>query len=82
MNASQTAVFWVEYVLRYGANPLRAPAPAMDLYSWQVDLLDVYGFLIIFFILFVTGSIFVIVMTYCFAAPKKGKKKISKRKNK
>lgn len=43
MSASDTATWWVEYVIRYGGEGLRSPA--MDLAWWQIELLDVYAFL-------------------------------------
>lgn len=45
MNASETAVYWVEYIIKHGADALRSPA--MNLTWWQVELLDVYAFLLI-----------------------------------
>ncbi|XP_046607750.1 UDP-glucosyltransferase 2-like isoform X1 [Neodiprion virginianus] len=36
-----TAVFWIEYILKHGADSLRSPA--IKLTWWQVALLDVYG---------------------------------------
>jgi glucuronosyltransferase len=41
MSAMDTSVYWVEYVGKYG-NVLRSPA--LDLYWWQRNLLDVYAF--------------------------------------
>ena len=40
----ETAVFWIEYVIRNGKNVLRSKA--VDMKWWQVDLLDVYSFLL------------------------------------
>lgn len=45
LTAADTAVYWVEYIIRHGANALRSPA--MDLTWWQVELLDVGAFLLI-----------------------------------
>ncbi|KAL2748506.1 UDP-glucosyltransferase 2-like [Vespula maculifrons] len=39
-----TASFWIEYIVKYGKDALRSPA--MDLNWWQVELLDVYAFLL------------------------------------
>ncbi|XP_046736270.1 UDP-glucosyltransferase 2-like [Diprion similis] len=36
-----TAVFWIEYILKHGADSLRSPA--VNLTWWQVALVDVYG---------------------------------------
>ncbi|XP_043463748.1 UDP-glucosyltransferase 2-like isoform X2 [Leptopilina heterotoma] len=49
MRAMETAIFWVEYIIRNGPNSLKSPA--IDLHWWQVELLDVYAFLIISFII-------------------------------
>jgi len=38
-----TSIFWVEYVAKYG-NVLQSPA--INLYWWQRNLLDVYGFIL------------------------------------
>ena len=45
MAVMDTVNFWVEYVIRNGKNALRSPA--INLYWWQVELLDVYGFLLL-----------------------------------
>ncbi|XP_046412507.1 UDP-glucosyltransferase 2-like [Neodiprion fabricii] len=41
LNARDTAVYWIEYILRHGGDSLRSPA--LKLTWWQVALLDVYG---------------------------------------
>lgn len=41
MSARDTAVFWIEYILKYGGDSLRSPAVALT--WWQLRLLDVYG---------------------------------------
>ena len=48
-----TAIFWIEYVARNG-NILKSPA--VDLGWWQLELLDIYGFILLVLIL----SIFII----------------------
>lgn len=45
LSAADTAIYWVEYIIRHGANALRSPA--MDLTWWQVELLDVVAFILI-----------------------------------
>ena len=40
-----TAIFWIEYVGRNG-NILKSPA--VHLQWWQLELLDVYGFIFLF----------------------------------
>ncbi|XP_058804715.1 UDP-glucosyltransferase 2-like isoform X2 [Phymastichus coffea] len=44
MNATDTASFWIEYIIRNGPNVLRSPA--LELEWWQLHLLDVYGFIL------------------------------------
>ena len=45
MSAMDTANFWIEYIIRNGADVLRSPA--IDLYWYQAELLDIYGFLVL-----------------------------------
>ncbi|XP_046736273.1 UDP-glucosyltransferase 2-like [Diprion similis] len=45
MTAMETATFWVEYVVRHGGTNLKSPA--MELTWWQIELLDVYGALLL-----------------------------------
>ena len=45
LSAADTAIYWVEYIIRHGANALRSPA--MDLAWWQVELVDVVTFILI-----------------------------------
>ncbi|XP_025987486.1 UDP-glucosyltransferase 2 [Solenopsis invicta] len=42
LSAMDTSVYWIEYIGKYG-NVLRSPA--LDLYWWQRELLDVYAFI-------------------------------------
>ena len=44
LSPQDTAAFWVEYVIRNG-NILRSPAANLE--WWQVELLDVYGFILL-----------------------------------
>ncbi|KAG7207214.1 hypothetical protein KM043_008892 [Ampulex compressa] len=55
VSAMDTAIYWIEYIGRYGSEALRSPA--MDLSWWQVQLLDVYGFLLL------AGLLLVLVAT-------------------
>ena len=55
-----TAVFWIEYVVRNGPNVMRSPA--LDFTWWQLGLLDVYGSIILVFIL--TKCLFYYVFRY------------------
>lgn len=43
MSPMDTAAFWIEYVVRHGKDALRSPI--VDMPWWQVNLLDVYGFI-------------------------------------
>ncbi|XP_015113243.1 UDP-glucuronosyltransferase 2B20 [Diachasma alloeum] len=54
-SALDTAIYWVEYVIRYGNKPLRSPA--LDLAWWQIALLDVYAAAI----LLIVSVIFIII---------------------
>lgn len=55
MKATDTATYWIEYVIRNGPNSLRSPAA--DLPWWKRKLLDVFAFLIVCFVLAVIVSI-------------------------
>ncbi|XP_014236385.2 UDP-glucuronosyltransferase 2C1 [Trichogramma pretiosum] len=48
MSPLDTAEYWIKYVIRYGAGPLKSPA--LELTWWQLSMLDVYVFLLICFI--------------------------------
>ena len=48
-NALDTAIYWVEYVIRNGKDVLKSPS--MDLYWWQIALFDIYIVIIIFLII-------------------------------
>ena len=45
MSPMNTANFWIEYVIRNGGVVLKSPA--LSLPAWKLDLLDVYGFIIL-----------------------------------
>uniref|UniRef100_A0A0C9QAJ4 UGT2B30_1 protein n=1 Tax=Fopius arisanus TaxID=64838 RepID=A0A0C9QAJ4_9HYME len=58
LSAMETAIYWVEYVIRHGNKPLRSPA--LDLAWWQIALLDVYAvtiFVIVSIIAIITAII-------------------------
>lgn len=40
-----TAIYWLEYIIKHGGDSLRSPA--MDLTWWQLELLDIYAFLLL-----------------------------------
>ena len=66
MKPMDTAIYWIEYVIRNGAKSLRSPS--LDLYWWQVELLDVYGFLLLCSLIgFYLFSIFIkVIFKTCF----------------
>lgn len=45
LSATDTAVFWIEYVIRNGNNALKSVAT--ELYWWQLMLMDVYTFFLV-----------------------------------
>ncbi|XP_025153230.1 UDP-glucuronosyltransferase 2A3 isoform X2 [Harpegnathos saltator] len=45
MNSLDTAIYWIEYIIKYGSGVLRSPA--LELFWWQLYLVDVIGFLMI-----------------------------------
>lgn len=78
LSSADTAVFWTEYIIRHGANALKSPA--MNLTWWQLQLLDVYLFLLSAALL----AIYLVVCTVRFAfglinvdQQPSGKKKVS-----
>ncbi|XP_033228015.1 UDP-glucuronosyltransferase 2B31-like [Belonocnema kinseyi] len=66
MKPVDTATFWVEYVMRNGGDSLRSPA--VNLYWWEVALLDVYGFILLSCIALIYLAIFTtkVVVRRCF----------------
>ncbi|KAJ8676542.1 hypothetical protein QAD02_012329 [Eretmocerus hayati] len=44
LSPMQSAIFWIEYVIRNGGDVLRSPALALS--WWQLALLDIYGCLL------------------------------------
>ncbi|KAL0123310.1 hypothetical protein PUN28_005685 [Cardiocondyla obscurior] len=61
LNAIDTATYWIEYVIKYGEDSLRSPA--MDMFWWQLSLVDVIGFLLLCAITVIAITIFVIRLT-------------------
>lgn len=49
ISSMETAIFWVEYIIRNGGDSLKSPAT--DLAWWQVELLDVYVIIPICFVM-------------------------------
>ncbi|XP_058833856.1 UDP-glycosyltransferase UGT5-like [Topomyia yanbarensis] len=58
MSAKQTAVYWVEYVLRHGGAP-QLRSPAMELSLWQYHLIDVYAVMLVLLICVGAGNVYV-----------------------
>lgn len=58
MSATETANFWVEYVIRNGPDVLKSPA--IDMFWWQIALLDVYIFILLCFVLIIYLAIFIV----------------------
>lgn len=80
MNARETAVFWVEYVIRHHGAP-HLQYPAVHLNFWQKCSLDVIAFLIV--VVYVAFKVFVclvklIVTKMC---RKSSKAKTEKKRN-
>lgn len=49
MSPSNETVYWIEYVIRNGGDVLRSPA--LEFTWWQLQLLDVYGFVLLVLVL-------------------------------
>lgn len=73
MSPQETAVFWVEYIIRH-RNVLHSPA--INLSWYQVQLLDVYGFIFLVFILVMYLLILIIrgLIKYIFGTKKRNNK--------
>ena len=58
---TQTALFWIEYVVRHGKDALRSRTVVVP--WWQVSLIDLYAFIacIILLVLYGTIKIFKLV---------------------
>ena len=54
----ETAIWWVEYVIRRGGDTLRSPT--LDLAWWQAELLDVYLVLLLIVVLIIFLAILLI----------------------
>ncbi|XP_011168216.3 UDP-glucosyltransferase 2 [Solenopsis invicta] len=58
LGAIDTAIYWVEYVIKYGENSLRSPA--MDMTWWQLSLVDIIGFLLFCTIIIIIVIVFIV----------------------
>ncbi|XP_076634846.1 UDP-glucosyltransferase 2 isoform X4 [Colletes latitarsis] len=75
LSATDTAVYWIEYIIRHGADALRSPA--MDLTWWQVQLLDVCAFLLVVALL----SVYLLIVAVRFVLKlANGHRKVSNKK--
>lgn len=63
MNARDTAIFWVEYIIRNGENALRSPS--MDMPWWRAELVDVYLFFFTSLLLIVASTLFILLKIIC-----------------
>ncbi|XP_017877635.1 UDP-glucuronosyltransferase 2B1-like isoform X2 [Ceratina calcarata] len=55
MSAKETAMYWIEYVIRNGPDSLRSPAVVLP--WWKRKMLDVFAFLIVCFVLAIIVSV-------------------------
>ncbi|XP_043467687.1 UDP-glycosyltransferase UGT5-like [Leptopilina heterotoma] len=62
MSATETAIFWIEYIIRNGADSLKSPA--IDLYWHQLELLDVYGILILATLVIIYVSFLILKISF------------------
>ncbi|XP_050466895.1 UDP-glucosyltransferase 2-like [Cataglyphis hispanica] len=53
-----TAIFWIEYVIKYGNDVLRSPA--LDLTWWQLYLVDVFAFLLFCIAISIIAIVFIV----------------------
>lgn len=58
-----TAIYWIEYVIKHGENALRSPA--MDLRWWQLEMLDVAAILLL--VAVIIGAVLIVVLRYLFS---------------
>ncbi|CAL1675285.1 unnamed protein product [Lasius platythorax] len=58
MNALDTAIYWIEYVIKYGSDALRSPG--MDLTWWQLSLVDVFAFLLLCITIIIIVVVFIV----------------------
>lgn len=79
MSATKTVNFWVEYVIRNGPNALKSPA--IDLYWWEIALLDVYSFILLCFLLIIYLAILIAKYAFCIFFRTSGNLQAEKKKN-
>ncbi|XP_043488518.1 UDP-glucosyltransferase 2-like [Polistes fuscatus] len=73
-----TANYWIDYVIKYGFNSLHSPA--LNLYWWQIALLDVYMFLFVvtFVIIYILFHLTLLLLNMF--SSKEGNTKVSHKK--
>lgn len=73
-----TANYWIDYVIKYGFNSLQSPA--LNLYWWQIALLDVYMFLFVvtFVIIYILFHLTLLLLNMF--SSKEGNTKVSHKK--
>ncbi|XP_016660394.1 UDP-glucuronosyltransferase 2B20 isoform X2 [Acyrthosiphon pisum] len=62
MSPMDTACYWIEYIMRNGGDTLRSPA--VNLYWWEVALIDVYELIFIPFIFLIVLFIYTIAISF------------------
>lgn len=78
MNARDTAVYWVEYVIRHqGASHMRYPGA--DLNFWQYNSIDVIVFLLA--VAYVTFKLIIAFMKFLLSKIFKNDKKVKRKTN-
>lgn len=58
MNAMDTAIYWIEYVIRNGPSVLRSPA--LDLKWWELAQLDIYVFIVVSIVVGLTAQYYIV----------------------
>lgn len=79
LSAIDTAIYWIEYVIRNGNDPLRSPM--MDMTWWQIALVDVYAAVLFGLFIFIYLVSFVIRTFLRTLAYKSDEKILKKKRN-
>ncbi|XP_033226876.1 UDP-glucuronosyltransferase 2B20-like [Belonocnema kinseyi] len=79
MSATKTVNFWVEYVIRNGPDALKSPA--VDMYWWEIALLDVYSFILLSFFLIIYFAILITKYACCVFVRTSGNLEVEKQKD-
>ncbi|XP_024945555.1 UDP-glucuronosyltransferase 2C1 isoform X2 [Cephus cinctus] len=79
LTPAETAVYWVEYIIKHGSQALRSPA--LDLTWWQEALLDVYVALVLALLVTVYAIIMIVgALVRLIFGKKRGSKRASRSK--